>query len=136
MVDKTRQLMLCNVLQLDESGNPKEAMNIHSEDGNHQAQSKPTKSPVATTTLSSADNFAAHQVMPLPAEGNQDTLTVSLESTSIVPHSDAGISEVFLRKHLLKHSVIIYLNNAHCLEYVLSARLRTWMSLQLVNFNI
>lgn len=81
-------------LQLDESGNPKEAMNIHAEDGDHQTQNKPTKSPVATATLSSAENFTADQVTPLPAEGNQDTLTVSLESTGIVPHSDAGISEV------------------------------------------
>lgn len=85
---------MIHVLQLDESGNPKESMNIHTEDGDHQTQSKPTKSPMATAALSPAKNFTADQVTPLPPEGNQDTLTVSLESTAIVPHSDAGISEV------------------------------------------
>ena len=86
--------IIVHVLQLDESGNPKESMSIHAEDGDHQAQSKPTKSPMATAALSPAKIFTSDQVTPLPPEGNQDTLTVSLESTGIVPHSDAGISEV------------------------------------------
>lgn len=83
-------------LQLDESGNPKESINIHSEDGDH-AQNKPTKSsPMPATTLSATENLSANQVTSLPAEVNQDTLTVSLEGTGIVPDSDAGIAEVII----------------------------------------
>ena len=99
--DETRCLLscvyfpYCIVLQLDESGNPKESMNIHGSDDNEQNQAKSVKSPVVIATLSSPKNFTPAQVTPLPAaEGNQDTLTVSLESTGIVPHPDAGISEV------------------------------------------
>ena len=78
---------------MDESGNPKESININADDNDH-AQSKSTKSSTTSAALSSAEKFTAEQVTPLPAEGNQETLTMSLESTAIVPHSDAGISEV------------------------------------------
>jgi len=98
-----------NVLQLDESGNPKESINIHADDS-EQAQNKPTKSPLTAATLSSTENFTAGQVTPSPAEGNQDTLTVSLEGTGIVPHSDAGIAEVT--------NCILYSNECTSLVYV------------------
>lgn len=81
---------------MDESGNPKESMNIHGSDDSEQNQGKSIKSPMVIAALSSPKNFTPAQVTPLPAaEGNQETLTVSLESSGIVPHPDAGISEVF-----------------------------------------
>ena len=49
------------------------------------------KSPVTLSTL--PEGFTANQV-PLSSDEQQDTLTVALESTGIVPTPDAGITEV------------------------------------------
>ena len=87
-------LLLWDVFQLDESGNPKESMNIPNTDDNEHNQGKQVKASMVIAAIPSPKNFPTAQVTPLPAEGNQDTLTVSLESTAIVPHPDTGISEV------------------------------------------